>query len=50
MIRGGEAASDCLSVHAAYLHVQLEPGGDRVLWPLDDLIAAQQQECLFELP
>lgn len=49
VIRDGEETSECPSVRAAYLHVRLEPSGDRVLWPLDDLIAARQQECLFEL-
>ncbi|MGI5180149.1 DUF4314 domain-containing protein [Dactylosporangium sp. CA-152071] len=49
VIRDGEVTSESPSARAAYLHVQLEPSGDRVLWPLDDLIAAQQQECLFEL-
>ncbi len=48
-IRHGETASECPSARTAYLHVQLEPSGDRVLWPLDDLIAARQQECLFEV-
>lgn len=47
--RDGEVTSENPSARAAYLYVQLEPSGDRVLWPLDDLIAAQQQECLFEL-
>jgi hypothetical protein len=49
VIRDPEAASDLADVRTTYLQVQLVPSGDQVLWPLNDLIAAQQQECLFEL-
>jgi hypothetical protein len=37
------------AVDAVLLRVLLEPSGDRVLWPLDMLIAAHQQECLFDV-
>ncbi|GAB3861660.1 DUF4314 domain-containing protein [Dactylosporangium cerinum] len=49
VISNPATVSEVVDICTAYLQVQLVPSGDRVLWSLNDLIAAQQQECLFEL-